>query len=132
MAKPAKAKAKPPTKSNGDGPSRALAQETLQWLAREQRQIVSAIKNMVETESPSHVKPAVDELSKHLAGEFRRIGGKVTLHPQRKAGGHLQVDFPAAKRGDANARRVLLLGHLGTVWDLVTLRSLPLLMPERL
>ena len=136
MAKPARAKTKQAAKSSGEAaPSRVLAQELLQWLAREQRQIVATIKNMVEMESPSHVKPAIDKLSQHLAQEFRHIGGKVTLHPQRKAGEHLQADFPAGKRADASAKGVsqkpiLLLGHIDTVWDIGTLRGMPFLIQK--
>src|SRR3954464_3588837 len=123
------AKAKQPTKS-GSGISRQLAQEILQWLAREQRQIVGAIKDIVEMETPSHSKLAIDALGKHLAQEFKRIGGRATLHPQRKAGDHLQVDFPAAKRGDASAKPILLLGHIDTVWEIGTLRSMPFLIQK--
>jgi glutamate carboxypeptidase len=110
------------------GISRALAQELAQWLAREQPRMVGAIKRLVEIESPSHAKAGVDQLGDHLAKEFRRLGGKVTLHPQRRTGAHLQVDFPAGKRGNASAKPVLLLGHLDTVWELGTLRSMPFLI----
>jgi glutamate carboxypeptidase len=127
MAKAAKAKQS--AKAEG-GVSRQLAQEILQWLAREQRQIVGAIKDIVEMETPSHSKPAIDALGKHLAQEFKRIGGKASLHPQRKAGDHLQVDFPAAKRGDASLKPILLLGHMDTVWDTGTLRGMPFLIQK--
>ncbi|HTK96123.1 MAG TPA: M20 family metallopeptidase [Terriglobales bacterium] len=110
------------------GVSRADAQELLQWLARAQPQIVGTIKHLVEIESPSSSKAAVDELSRHLAQEFRRIGGKVTMHPQKKFGDHLQVDFAAARGGNAALRPVLLLGHLDTVWDAGTLRAMPFLV----
>lgn len=132
MAKAAKAKqtAKAGAGVSRPGFARTTAQEILQWLAREQRQIVSTIKNMVEMETPSHSKPSIDALGKHLAQEFRGIGGKATLHPQRKAGEHLQVDFPAGKRGDATAKPILLLGHLDTVWDTGTLRSMPFLIQK--
>src|SRR5205809_6754257 len=53
------ARAKQVAAAGGEGVSRALAQEILQWLAREQRQIVATIKNIVEMESPSHAKPAI-------------------------------------------------------------------------
>jgi glutamate carboxypeptidase len=110
------------------GISRALAQELGQWLAREQPRIVGCIKQLVEIESPSHAKGAVDLLGDHLAREFRRLGGKVTHHPQRRVGAHLQVDFPAGKRGNAHAKPVLLLGHLDTVWEMGTLRAMPFLI----
>jgi len=125
-----KSKRKPDSAGAATPSSRALAQELLQWLAREQRQLVATIKNMVEMESPSHSKPALDKLSQHLAQEFRRIGGKPTLHPQRNAGEHLQVEFPAGKRGDASAKPILLLGHFDTVWDIGTLRSMPFLLQK--
>jgi glutamate carboxypeptidase len=127
MAKAAKAKQQAAAES---GVSRQIAGEILQWLAREQRQIVGAIKDMVEMETPSHSKPAIDALGKHLAQEFRRIGGKPTLHAQRKAGDHLQVDFPAAKRGDSSLKPILLLGHMDTVWDIGTLRGMPFLIQK--
>jgi len=127
---PAKTKRKPEGGSDAPPPTRALAQELLQWLAREQRQLVATIKNMVEMESPSHSKPALDKLSQHLAQEFRRIGGKPTLHPQRKVGEHLQVEFPGGKRGDGSMKPILLLGHMDTVWDIGTLRSMPFLIQK--
>jgi len=105
--------------------SRELGQAVLQWLARAQPRIVGTIKTLVEMESPSGSKPAVDKLVHHLAQEFRRAGGKVTLHRQPKFGDHLQVDFPAGKSGNASAKPVLLLGHCDTVWDVGTLKTMP-------
>jgi glutamate carboxypeptidase len=130
MAKPAKAKQQAAKATEGGGTSRQVAHDLLQWLAREQRQIVGAIKDIVEMETPSHSKPAIDALGKHLAQEYRRIGGKPTLHAQRKAGDHLQVDFPAAKRGDPGLKPILLLGHIDTVWDIGTLRGMPFLVQK--
>jgi glutamate carboxypeptidase len=122
-----RAKQKGPT---AGGASREQAQAILQWLARAQPRMVGTIKNLVEMESPSSSKPAVDALVAHLAQEFRRAGGKVTVHRQRKSGDHLQVDFLAAKNGNAAAKPVLLLGHCDTVWDIGTLRSMPFLVQK--
>ncbi|HSE50516.1 MAG TPA: M20 family metallopeptidase [Terriglobales bacterium] len=108
-----------------NGVSRELGQALLQWLARAQPRMVGTIKTLVETESPSSSKPAVDALVQHLAKEFRAVGGKVTLHPQRKFGDHLQVEFAAGKNGNANAKPILLLGHTDTVWDVGTLKVMP-------
>jgi glutamate carboxypeptidase len=107
------------------GVSRELGQALLQWLARAQPRMVGTIKTLVETESPSRSKAAVDALVQHLAKEFRGLGGKVTLHPQRKFGDHLQVEFAAGKNGNASAKPVLLLGHTDTVWDVGTLKVMP-------
>lgn len=114
----------------GNGISRADGQAILQWLARAQPRMVGTIKNLVELESPSSSKPAVDALVAHLAQEFRRAGGKVTRHPQREAGDHLEVEFAAGKNGNGHAKPVLLLGHCDTVWDVGTLRQMPFLVQK--
>jgi glutamate carboxypeptidase len=131
MPKGATKAAKAKRKATAPGPlSRLAAQELLQWLARAQPQMVSTIKRLVEIESPSNSKPAVDELGRHLAQELRKMGGKITLHPQRKAGDHLQADFPPGRGGNRALQPVLVLGHLDTVWDAGTLRSMPFLVQK--
>ena len=91
--------------------------------ALEQRrgEMVRLIRQMVEQESPSFNKPAVDSFSRSLAKTFTDIGGRVTLHPAKDFGDHLQADFPASSR----AGRVLLLGHIDTVWDIGTIKKMP-------
>ena len=54
---------------------------------------------------------------KTLAG----IGARVQLHPARDFGTHLQADFAAENR----AKPILLLGHMDTVWDVGTLKKMP-------
>ncbi|MGA9207307.1 MAG: M20 family metallopeptidase, partial [Terriglobales bacterium] len=76
-------------------------------------------RQLVELESPSHDKSALDTLGQHLAAEFGKIGGRTRFHPQEHAGDHLQVDFPGT------GKPILMLGHLDTVWDLGTLASMP-------
>ena len=107
------------------GPGREAAQAVLQWLARQQPQMVGAIKQMVEIESPSSNKAAVDEFGKHLARELKAQGARVTVHPAKQVGDHLQADFPAGRGGSASAKPVMLLGHLDTVWEMGTLRTMP-------
>ncbi|HEX7286046.1 MAG TPA: M20/M25/M40 family metallo-hydrolase, partial [Candidatus Angelobacter sp.] len=84
--------------------------------------MLDLLRRMVEIESPSDDKAAVDRLGKFLASEFARFGGKVTLHPQTAFGDHLQAEFS----GSANKPKpILLLGHFDTVWPLGTLKSMP-------
>jgi glutamate carboxypeptidase len=76
---------------------------------------------MVELESPSNDKAAVDRLGEFLGAEFTRLGGRVQFHRQRDFGDHLQVEFDGAGgRGP-----VMLLGHFDTVWDVGTLAGMP-------
>ena len=85
-----------------------------------QPEIVETIRQLVEIESPSDNKPAVDRLGTMLAGRFEKLGGHAMFHRVPNFGDHLQVDF-AGKR---DAKPVLLLGHLDTVYPLGTLSTM--------
>lgn len=82
--------------------------------------IVSTIRELVEIESPSDNKPAVDRLAATVAEKFSQLGGEVRIHPARDFGNHLQVNF-----GGKSAKPVLLLGHYDTVYPLGTLATMP-------
>ena len=83
--------------------------------------MVQTIRQLVETESPSDNKPAVDGLGALLAGRFEGLGGHAKFHRVQNFGDHLQVDFAGASGG----KPVLLLGHLDTVYPLGTLATMP-------
>jgi glutamate carboxypeptidase len=92
----------------------------LQFCQEQRADMLDVLKRMVEFESPSDDKAAVDHLGEYLAEQFESLGGKVTFFPQETCGAHLKVDFP----GD-NGKPVLLLGHFDTVWPLGTLQTMP-------
>jgi glutamate carboxypeptidase len=96
----------------------------LEWLHQRQPEMVRTLQRLLELESPSNAKTAVDRLGTFLADRFEELGGTTTLHRQAKFGDQLQVDFPGA----FNTRPILLLGHLDTVWDLNTLAAMPIRM----
>ena len=85
--------------------------------------MVSTIRDLVEIESPSDNKAAVDGLAEAVAQKFSELGGKieVRVHPARDFGNHLEVRLP----GKAAAKPVLLLGHHDTVYPLGTLATMP-------
>ncbi len=83
--------------------------------------IVVNIRELVEIESPSDNKAAVDQLGDVVAVKFSALGGSVRFHEARDFGNHLQVDFP----GRVPDKPVLLLGHYDTVYPLGTLASMP-------
>jgi glutamate carboxypeptidase len=95
--------------------------DRLRFFDERREQIVETIRQLVEVESPSDNKPAVDRLGSLLAGRFEKLGGHAKFHRTPNFGDHLQVDF-AGKRGD---KPVLLLGHLDTVYPLGTLSAMP-------
>ena len=85
------------------------------WMAR-------TLRALVEAESPSDDKAAVDAVARLAAGFAEACGGRVKLHKQKHFGNVLEVRF-----GPARSRRkpILLLGHLDTVWPLGTLKTMP-------
>jgi glutamate carboxypeptidase len=88
--------------------------------------ISETIRQLVEIESPSDHKPAVDQLGVLLAGRFEKIGGHAKFHRVQDFGDHLQVDFAGARSG----KPVLLLGHIDTVYPMGTLATMPCRVAE--
>src|SRR5690348_13276982 len=88
--------------------------------AREQ-QLLSDLKALVEIESPSSNKPAVDHLADFLAARLEHLGASAQIHRAAEFGNHVQADFP----GVSESKPVLLLGHTDTVWDLGTIKQVP-------
>lgn len=110
--------AKPRTTPHTDAPSLS---DRLRFFEERREPIVETIRQLVEVESPSDNKPAVDRLGSLLAGRFEKLGGHAKFHRTPNFGDHLQVDF-AGQRG---GKPVLLLGHLDTVYPQGTLSSMP-------
>jgi glutamate carboxypeptidase len=96
-------------------------QSRLAYFAGLRDAMVATIRELVEIESPSDNKSAVDRLAEVVAEKFAAFGGAVRLHRVENFGNHLQVDFG----GKADAKPVLLLGHYDTVYPLGTLASMP-------
>jgi glutamate carboxypeptidase len=93
----------------------------LRYFQDRREQMLQTIRQLVEVESPSDNKAAVDRLGSLLAGRFEGLGGHAKLHRNADFGDHLQVDF-SGKRG---GKPLMLLGHLDTVYPLGTLQSMP-------
>lgn len=93
----------------------------LEYFEERQELLVNTIRQMVEIESPTDNKQAVDRLGRWLATKFDALGGHSKFHRAVDFGDHLQVDFPGRSRRPP----VLLLGHMDTVYPLGTLASMP-------
>jgi glutamate carboxypeptidase len=98
----------------------------LQYFEDRRDPIVQTIRQLVDVESPSDNKEAVDRLGSLLAGRFEGLGGHAKLHRTQNFGDHLQVDFP----GKSGGKPVMLLGHLDTVYPLGTLTTMPFRMAD--
>jgi len=99
------------------------ARRRLAYFNERRDEMVSTIRELVEIESPSDNKAAVDRVAEAVAHKFSQLGGKVRIHQAKKFGNHLQVDFDFP--GKSAAKAVLLLGHYDTVYPLGTLATMP-------
>ncbi len=99
---------------------RRLAYFRLAYFKDRRNAIVSTIRELVEIESPSDNKAAVDRVAEVIADKFSQLGGEVRFHHAKDFGNHLQVNF-AGK----SAKPVLLLGHYDTVYPAGTLATMP-------
>jgi len=85
---------------------------------------LAQLKELVEFESHSLDKPAVDALARELAARFRLHGTDAQVLPVSQSGDALL----AVWRSGSSARPVLLLGHLDTVWPPGTIQERPFLI----
>ena len=84
--------------------------------------MIDRIRNLVEMESPSQDKAAVDRVTKLVAVWCRGLGGRVEFHRHFGFGDSLEARFGPVR---STQKPVLLLGHLDTVWDVGTIASMP-------
>ena len=94
-------------------------QRLFDYLSAHQADMVAHLTQLVEQESPSDHKPALDRLAAVLAEHAAAVGARTEVLRQTVAG-----DFVRARWGNG-AGGVLLLCHMDTVWDLGTLAERP-------
>ena len=117
------------------------------YLIRRQPAMLALLRRLVEMESPSLDKAAVDRIGLYVAECWRRQGARVEILRQPKRGNHVRAElFPCGpsvtksgkpappeafapiyrgKGRSAPARQILVIGHLDTVYPLGTLRKMP-------
>jgi glutamate carboxypeptidase len=83
--------------------------------------LIALLKQLVEIESPSTDKVAVDRLGAFVAEQLRHLGALVMVDEQTTAGNHVVGRWVTGAEQDG----ILLLCHLDTVYDLGTLAHQP-------
>jgi len=111
-----------PVASDIPVPTRAL----LAGARRKESALLDLTRKLVLIESPSDNKAAVDDCVALAAARASELGGLVKLHKQRRFGDVLEARFGQKSK----AGRILLLGHLDTVWPLGTLKHMPCRVSE--
>ena len=97
--------------------------ELLSWLREREPAMVRLLGKMVEIESPSHDKAAVDRFGAMIASEWKLRAARTRLLRQRNFGDHVHAEF-WLERGRP-AGQFLVLGHLDTVYPVGTLAQTP-------
>lgn len=88
----------------------------------------SLLKRLVETESPSHDKSAVDRVGAIVAEQARKLGAQVEIIRNQETGDHVLAHFESPSpfgRGDRGEGGILLLCHMDTVFPLGTIDKVP-------
>jgi glutamate carboxypeptidase len=90
----------------------------------ERRQsILKSTRELVERETKSREESRLNEIAGFVADQLREIGGRIEMFPQPGYGTNLRAGFDFDH--DPSAQRVLIIGHLDTVWPIGTLQRLP-------
>jgi glutamate carboxypeptidase len=108
-------------KSHHSNSETSPARTRLHYFEERRDQMVDTVRRLVEIESPSDNKHAVDRCSAYVAEQFGALGGRAEFHRVADFGNHLQVDFA----GETLQKPVLLLGHYDTVYPLGTIANMP-------
>lgn len=83
------------------------------------------LKQLVETESPSHNKAAVDRVATLVIQECHRLGANVEVAPNAQTGDHVIARWNAHAPAAGNRGSILLLHHMDTVFPLGMLERMP-------
>lgn len=97
--------------------------ELLRDLRSRESEMLRLLRKFVRAESPSLDKKSVDDFGRLVAAEWRARGARVTPLRQKNRGDHLLINVPH-KNSDTDGR-ILLLGHMDTVYDKGSLAKMP-------
>ena len=93
--------------------------EMLKYLQDKREEIIATLGRVVEMESPSTDKEAVDRLASYLAREFAAVGGDVEVVRQERYGDHLRISWGQGED------QILVLCHMDTVWPVGEIERRP-------
>ena len=100
---------------------RMPTQRILEYMSAHRHEIVEWTRTLVEIESPTHNKAAVDRAVDYVADEVGNFA-EITRYRQPEHGDHLRIEFDIPTRADG---QILGMGHLDTVWEFGTLERMP-------
>jgi glutamate carboxypeptidase len=96
-------------------------QELLQQVGGNEPRLRARLRELVEIESPSDDREAVNRAADCVVAWARELGADVHRHPGGSYGDVLELRFGVKAPG----KPVLVLGHLDTVYPVGTLKTMP-------
>jgi glutamate carboxypeptidase len=95
----------------------------LNHLNTRQEAVLNLIRELVERETTSREESSLTEIARFVARQLQMVGGEIDLTEQSGFGTHLRAYFDY--QHDPETRRLLVLGHLDTVWPIGTIDKMP-------
>jgi glutamate carboxypeptidase len=105
--------------SKGSG---SMMSDLLRVITANEGRLRSRLRQLVEVESPSEDKAGVNDADSVVQDWLKTLQTQWKRHKSPRFGDILEARFGPAR---STRGRVLLLGHLDTVWPLGTLKSMP-------
>ncbi|WP_077619829.1 M20 family metallopeptidase [Bacillus sinesaloumensis] len=97
-----------------------MEEQIVHFLKEKESEMVEVLKGLVELESPSHDKVAVDQVGNHMQELYTKyVGGSIEVFKDDQFGNHLRCEFGEGEE------QILILTHMDTVWPKGTLEELP-------
>ncbi len=96
----------------------------LRYFQSQKGEMVRLLKNLVQLESPTSDKKAVDRCSEEALKQLAGLGGRVREFSQKEIGDLHLVEFGWAGAG-ISSRPILILTHIDTVWPTGTIDKMP-------
>jgi len=93
--------------------------ETYQYFRSRQQEMIDLVLDWVRIESPTTDKVSVDTYGEQVAATLGNLGMSIDFDMQPSRGNHIVA------RWIGKGPRVILVGHIDTVWDLGTIKRLP-------
>lgn len=94
--------------------------DLLKTIELRRSEIVEDIRDLVELESPTFDKRCCDVAGRWLADKFERYAdARIEWFPQTNQGDHFRANI------GSGTKKILILGHFDTVWQVGTLESMP-------
>jgi glutamate carboxypeptidase len=94
-----------------------------EYINANEQAMLDVLRQLVDHETPSTDKPALDGYAQLIAARFKDLGAETRLYPKPDNGNQLKITFN--QDGTAVKKPCLLLCHYDTVWPLGTIKAQP-------